>query len=90
MRLPIGTRKNIKAFLQWTRDEIRLAREPSLTAFPVNQVLDLIHRYKTHEQFQANSKLLAEAAKPGKFKEATKWEEWKPTFLNLSPVYPRA
>jgi hypothetical protein len=31
IRLRPGTRKNIKAFVQWTRDEIRLKREPSLT-----------------------------------------------------------
>ena len=68
IRVPTGTRKNIKAFLQWTRDEIRLAREPSLTAFPVNQVLDLICRHKTHEQFQTNSMTLVKAAKPEKFK----------------------
>jgi hypothetical protein len=29
-----------------------------------------------------DSKTLAEAAKPEKFKESTKWEDWKPTFLN--------
>ena len=82
IRVPAGTRKNIKAFLQWTQDEICLSRDPSDTPFPANQVLNLIRRYKTHEQFIANSKTLAEAAKPEKFKEATKWEDWKPTFLN--------
>jgi hypothetical protein len=81
IRVPSGTRKNIEAFLHWTRDEIRLARDPGLTAFPVNQV-DLICWYKTHERFQVNSKTLAKAAKPEKFKAATKWEDWKPTFLN--------
>jgi hypothetical protein len=68
--------------VQWTRDELRLGRNPSLSAFPVNLVSDLIRRYKTHEKFQNDSKTLAEAAKPEKFKESTKWEDWKPTFLN--------
>jgi hypothetical protein len=77
-----GTRKNIKAFVQWTRDEICLAHDPGALVFPVNQVSDLIRRYKTHEKFQMDSKTLAEAAKPDKFKEVTKWEDWKPTFLN--------
>jgi hypothetical protein len=45
-------------------------------------VSDLIRRYKTHEKFQADTKTLSEAAKPEKFKESTKWEDWKPTFLN--------
>lgn len=82
IRVPTGTRKNIKAFLQWARDELRLARDPSAVPFPVDRVLDLIRRYKTHEKFQNDSKILAEAAKPEKFKETTKWEDWKPTFLN--------
>ena len=64
IRLRPGIRKNIKAFVQWTRDELRLGREPNLTPFPVGQVGDLIRRYKTHEKYQADSKILAEAAKP--------------------------
>jgi hypothetical protein len=48
----------------------------------VHLVSDLIRRYKTHEKFQADTKTLSEAAKPEKFKESTKWEDWKPTFLN--------
>ncbi|KAI2511672.1 hypothetical protein MHU86_2738 [Fragilaria crotonensis] len=81
-RVRVGTRKNIKAFVQWTRDEIRLGRDPSSVPFPANQTTDLLRRYKTHEKFQTDSKTLAEAAKPEKFKESMKWEDWKPTFLN--------
>ena len=88
IRLRPGTRKNIKAFVQWTRDELRLGREPHLTSFPVEQVSDLIRRYKTHEKFQNDSKTLAEAAKPEKFKESVKWEDWKPTFLNYLRAIP--
>ena len=73
-------RKNIKAFVQWTRDELRLGRDPSISPFPVDQVSDLIRRYKTHEKYQTDSKTLAEVAKPEKFKESIKWEDWKPTF----------
>ena len=82
IRLRPGTRKNIKAFVQWTRDELRLGRDPSATPFPVHLVSELIRRYKTHEKFQTDSQTLAEAAKPDKFRESTKWEDWKPTFLN--------
>ncbi|KAI2503244.1 hypothetical protein MHU86_11181 [Fragilaria crotonensis] len=42
----------------------------------------LIRRYHTHEKYKTDSRTLAEAAKPEKFKEATKWEDWKPTFVN--------
>ena len=89
IRLCPRTRKNIKAFVQWTRDELRLGREPNLTPFPVERVSDLIRRYKkTHEKFQTDSKTLAEAAKPEKFRDAIKWEDWKPTFLNYIRAIP--
>ena len=88
IRLRPGTRKNIKAFVQWTRDQIRLGLDPSDTPFPINQVSDLIRRYKTHEKFQVDSKTLSEAAKPDKFKESTKWEDWKPTFINYIRAIP--
>ena len=58
IRFTPGTRKNIKAFVQWTRDEIRLGRDPQDTPFPVVTVSDLIRRYKTHEKFQSDAKTL--------------------------------
>jgi hypothetical protein len=82
IRFRPGTRKIIKAFVQWTCDELRLGRDPSLSPFPIDRVSDLIRRSKTLEKFQADSKTLAEAAKPEEFKESMKWEDWKPTFLN--------
>jgi hypothetical protein len=66
IRVRPGTRKNIKAFVQWTRDEIRLNRDPSATPFPIELVSQLICCYKTHEKFIADSKTLSEAAKPDK------------------------
>jgi hypothetical protein len=45
-------------------------------------------RYKTHEKYQTDSKTLSEAAKPEKFKETIKWEDWKPTFLNYIRAIP--
>ena len=67
---------------------MRLGQDPSATPFPVDQVSDLIRRYKTHEKFQNDSKTLAEAAKPEKLKESAKWEDWKPTFLNYIRAIP--
>jgi hypothetical protein len=88
IRVRPGTRKNIKAFVQWTRNELRLGRDPSHSVFPLDQVSDLIRRYKTHEKYQNDSKTLAEAAKPDKFKESMRWEDWKPTFLNYIRAIP--
>ena len=88
IRFAPGTRKNLKAFVQWTRDEIRLGRDPADSPFPVDIVSDLIRRYKTHEKYQNDAKVLAEASKPEKFKESMKWEDWKPTFLNYIRTMP--
>ena len=64
IRVRPGTRKNIKAFVQWTRDQLLLGRDPTTSPFPVELVGDLIRRYKTHEKFLTDSKTLSEAAKP--------------------------
>jgi hypothetical protein len=56
IQVRVGTRKNIKAFVQWTRDELRLGRDPTLTPFPVAQVANLIRHYKMHEKYVTDSK----------------------------------
>ena len=88
IRLRPGVQKNNKAFVQWTRDELRLGRDPSILPFPVGQGSDLIRRYKTHEKYQNDSRTLAKAAKPERFEESIKWEDWKPTFLNYIHAIP--
>ena len=35
IQVRVGVRKHIKAFVQWTRDELRLGRNPALTPFPL-------------------------------------------------------
>jgi hypothetical protein len=40
--VPPGTRKYIKAFVQWTCNKICLGCNPSLSPFPVNQVSDCL------------------------------------------------
>ena len=79
-----GTRKDIKAFVLWARDEVCLGRDPNELLLHIHQISDLlIRRYKRHKKFQTDSKTLAEApAKPEKFKESFMWEDWKRTFLN--------
>jgi hypothetical protein len=44
IRIRPGTRKNIKAFVQWTRDELRLGRDLTESPFPIELVGDLIRR----------------------------------------------
>jgi hypothetical protein len=88
IRLMPGTKRLIKAFIQWARDERRLGRDPSTIAFPVENAPILLRRYKTHDQFVTKSKTLSDAAKPEKFKTTTKWADWAPTFLNYLRTMP--
>lgn len=88
IRITPGNRQNIQAFIQWSRDMVRTGREPSLTPFPVQSVADLIRHYKSHKAYVEKSKTITEAAKPIKFKESMKWEDWNPTFLNFLKAIP--
>src|SRR5687768_15236837 len=74
----------IKAFIQWTRNEIRVGRDPSLTLFPGPPATqDLIRRYQMHEKYIQKTKTITESAKPGQFTKRVKWNNWIPTFCNF-------
>ena len=57
--------------------------DPSLTEFPEHYTTILINRYKTHKAFVDETKTISEVARPIKFKENMKLEDWHPTFLNF-------
>eukprot|EP00978_Attheya_sp_CCMP212_P037862 scaffold182242_cov35-Attheya_sp.AAC.1 len=48
IQLSPGIQTRIKAFIQWTRDELHLGRNPSNVPFPAQMTADYIRRYKTH------------------------------------------
>ena len=83
IRLVPGVKRNIKAFVQWARDCIRQGGDPTTLPFPVNNVVILMRRYKTHNIFISKSKTLSDMAKPSQFTSKVKWEDWAPTFLNF-------
>jgi hypothetical protein len=88
IRMVPGVKTQIKAFVQWVRDEVRYGRAPTMTPFPVNTAATLIRRYKTHEKFIKDSSTISDAAKPKQFTDDTKWEDWVPTFLNYLRLIP--
>ena len=88
IRITPGNRQAIQAFMQWARDMVRTGREPSLVPFPVQDVATLIREYKSHKAYMEKSKTITEAAKPIKFKETMKWDDWYPTFLNFLKAIP--
>eukprot|EP00978_Attheya_sp_CCMP212_P043130 scaffold275854_cov51-Attheya_sp.AAC.4 len=73
IRLSPGIRTRVKVFIQWTRDELRLGRNPSNPPFPAQMTADYIRRYKTHLKFSRDQMTMADAAKPTKFEDPMKW-----------------
>ena len=88
IRLHPGTKRQIKAFIQWVKDKVRIGKDPSLTPFPVANTATLIRRYKSHTAFCEKSKRLSETAKPQMFTETTKWADWVPVFINFLKSLP--
>ena len=69
IRMNPGTKKRVKAFIQWDRDMIRCDIDPASMAFPVWDTAGLIRKYKSHEAFVAKSKTITATAKPDAFTE---------------------
>ena len=88
IRVTPGVKKNIKAFLQWTRDKYRLGRNPEFGVFKKEDTQTLMRRYKTHKQFIDKSSDISDAAKPSKFTSNMKWSDWAPTFINYLRTIP--
>lgn len=88
IKFSVSTKKNVKAFIQWTRDEIRCGRNPALLPFPVASMADLLRRYATHQNFLERFKDLTEASRPKKLKSGSIWNDWKPMFINFLRMLP--
>ena len=72
IRLTPGVKRNIQAYIQFVRDEIRMGRDPKSVQFDIGETGTLLRRFNTHNKYIAKSKTLSEAAKPGPFKSTTK------------------
>ena len=81
IRLTPGGKKNIKVFIQWTRDQICLGIDPITVRFPVSNASGFIKRYKHHDSYVKKSKTITETAKPENFTDKIKWIDWYPTFI---------
>ncbi|CAJ1937394.1 unnamed protein product [Cylindrotheca closterium] len=88
IRLMPAIKKNIRAFIQWCTDEIRMGRDPVTAPFPVVDAAK-VHRYmKTHEQYVYGSKLMLQQALPQDFTNDVQWEDWCPKFKNYLRTIP--
>ena len=88
IRLTPGTKRNIKAMIQWCREHIIVGNDPVSQVFNNTQQLELIRRYKAHQSFKEKSKSISDVAKPEKFTEDIKWVDWFPTFCNFLQAIP--
>ena len=73
IRLTPGHKKNIKAFIQWTRDQIRIGIDPITVRFLVANASDFIKIYKHHDAYVKKSKTITETANPEKFTDKLEW-----------------
>lgn len=83
-----GIQNRIKAFIQWTRDEIRLGRNPASLAYVTGDEARLLDRMREHDLYVKESAQLALDAKPEKFTNDDEWEDFDRKFqvyLQLIP-----
>ena len=88
IRITPGVKTKIQAFIQWARDQIRMGLDPALQRFPVADIATHIMNYKSHYVYTKKSKVLIDTAKPTKFRDTTKWEDWYPSFVNFLRCIP--
>ena len=72
IRLTPSHKKNIKAFISWTRVHIRLGVDPITVIFTVANYSDFIKRYKHHDAYVKKSKMILETVKPENFTDKIK------------------
>ena len=83
-----GTKRTIKAFLQWTKDMYCLNEDPTIVSLPINDVANIIRRQKTHKIFIDKSKTIPNMATPAQFTSKIKLIDWYPTFINFLHAIP--
>ena len=83
IRLNPGVKRNLRAFLQWCKDQHRKGLNHASSPFPLANVALLLRQEQTQATFEKKSKSIIESAKPNRFTNDTKWDDWKPIFQNF-------
>ena len=81
-RIPFqpGVKRQIIAFVQWARTELRCGRDPANQVFPVAQIVNLQQDLQACINFEKQGDLLASQAKPRQYTQEITWMDWEPTF----------
>jgi hypothetical protein len=83
IRLTPTVKNKIKAFIQWTRNQVRMGIDPGTLPFPVAESALLERQLATHELYVKQAKDATDTLKPKPFKGEVKWVDWKPTLVNF-------
>ena len=83
IRLNPGVRRNLRALMFWCKDQDRRGIDPSSLVFPVATSAVLLRNQQLHMKFVSKSKTMIKTSEPGKFTADTKWDDWRPVFLNF-------
>ena len=87
IRVRPDQQKNIRAFIQWGRDQIRMGHDPTQTLFDAGQTQAYIDRLDKHSNWVKKS---TEARRPEPFTEDMLWEEWHPMLVHYLRKLPGA
>ncbi|CAJ1936128.1 unnamed protein product [Cylindrotheca closterium] len=67
----------IRAFVQWVRDEIRMGRNPAQHPFPAGDTSTLLQRLNFHQKYDVkDSKTLIDNTVPPKWSKEQQWKQW--------------
>ena len=81
-----GKKRNIIAFLQWTKDMYHSGQDLATDPFSIDDVTNIIRRQKMHQAFIDKTKTITDTATPAQFTSKIKWINWYPTFIKISYV----
>ena len=83
IRLNPGVKRNVRALIFWCRDQDSRGIDPSSLAFPVATSAVLLRNEQLHVKFVRKSKTMIKSSEPSKLTADTKWDDWRPVFLNF-------
>ena len=72
IRLQPGTKRSLKALVQWVGDMIRTDQNPTTAPPPILDTALLTRRYKKHKTFTKKTFTISDAAKPSRLTAITK------------------
>ena len=83
IRLRQRNKVNIRDFVHWVRDRIRMSEYPVEKPFPTRDRDYLIERYSTHRKCMIDAEGMVNNAMSKTLTEKIKWIDWKVALINF-------